>query len=255
MHFLCLIIEPVAEAARRLQRELPTYGFRPYAVDSCPAAMALLRQWRFDAVLLDADSVGDHATTALHKVRRHVRAPVAVLTHARDEATQIGWLEAGASDVVALPVSSKLLAAKLRRLIEAGVEPDDDPAELTVGPLTMDARRHTASVDGKPLVLTAHQFELLYVLATRLGQFVHREAIARALRSPCAESGRSADVHVYRIRKKLRAMGVGHLHLDTVHGRGYCLSIDVPASAIDADEEDDDPLDPYARGGTLQPVA
>jgi DNA-binding response OmpR family regulator len=219
--------------------------------------MLLLRQWRFDAVLLNADSVGAYATTALQKVHRHSRAPVVVLTQAQGEAAQIGWLEAGASDVVALPASSKLLTAKLRRLIEASVEPDDEPGELTVGPLTMDTRtmdtrRNTATVDGRPLVLTAHQFDLLYVLASKLGQFVHREAIARALRSPSAETGRSADVHVYRIRKKLRAMGVSDLHLDTVHGRGYCLSIDMPESAAAFDDRDD--LD-APEHGALQPVA
>jgi DNA-binding response OmpR family regulator len=239
MQFLCLIIEPLAEASRRLERELPIFGFRPYGVASCPAAMALLRQWRFDAVLLDADSVGDYTAAALQKLHRHSRAPVVVLTHRQGEAAQLTWLELGASDVVSLPASSKLLAAKMRRLIESAAPPDDEPAEIAIGPLAMDARRNTASVEGRPLVLTAAQFDLLYVLASRLGQFVHREAIARALRSPCAEAGRSADVHVYRIRKKLRAMGVDHLHLDTVHGRGYCLSFDAPGHVAVLDETDD----------------
>jgi len=239
MHYLCLIIEPDAACAQRLQRELPAFGFKPYTVDTCRAALAMLPLWRFDAVLLDAAAFGAHTEAALRALHKRSSAPVVLLAPAQDEATQLAGLEAGACDIVALPASTRLLAARLRRLIEAGAEPDAAPLQVSVGALAMDARRGSASVEDKALVLTAHQFDLLYLLATKLGQFVHREAIARALRSTSADAGRSADVHIYRIRKKLRALGVTTLRLDTVHGRGYCLSIDAPAPLDEFDDIDE----------------
>ena len=261
MRYLCLIVEPVATTAGRLQREFPSFGFRPYAVDSCRAALALLQQWRFDAVLLDAEAFGVHAAAAVRRVAGRSRAPIALLSAPRDEATQLAWLESGASDIVALPASTQLIAAKLRRLVEAHQAPDDEPSRLAVGPLAMDARRGSASVDGRPLLLTSHQFELLYTLALRLGEFVDRETIARALRSASAESGRTADVHVYRIRKKLRATGACGLRLDTVYGRGYCLSLDTRHGSDEgADDGIDQPGDefdetPPARRATLHSAA
>jgi DNA-binding response OmpR family regulator len=228
VQYLCLIIERDAEAAQRLQRELPTFGFKPYIVDSCQAALAMLRLWNFDAVVLDSAGFGAHAIEALRRLHRRVRAPVVLLAHTSDEAVQLDGLESGAREVVALPASTRLLAARMRRLVEIDAEPADGHSELTIGPLAMDARRGTASIDDRPLTLTAHQFDLLYLLAARPGQFVHRETIARALRSSALESGRSADVHVYRIRRKVRELGVTNLRLDTVHGRGYCLSIETP---------------------------
>ena len=242
MQYLCLIIEPDVAIAQRLQRELPSFGFKPYVVASCQAALALLQQWHFDAVLLDADGFGERSTVTLRKLHQRSRSPVVLMAHDADEATQLAGLESGASDTVAMPASTRLLAAKLRRLIEAGALAPEEPSEVSVGPLQMNARHATASIEDRPLRLTAHQFDLLYLLATRLGQFVHREAIARALRSTAVEAGRSADVHIYRIRKKLRAMGVTSLRLDTVHGRGYCLSIDAP-NEIDNLDRFDDPLD------------
>ena len=236
MRYLCLIIEPVATVAGRLRRELASFGFRPYAVDSCRAAMALLQQWRFDAVLLDAEGFGEHSAAAVRKLASRSRAPIALLSGPRDEATQLAWLDSGASDIVLQPASTQLLAAKLRRLIEAQHGGDDEPSRIVVGPLSMDARRGSASIGGRALALTSHQFELLYTLATRLGEFVDRETIALALRSASAEAGRTADVHVYRIRKKLRAMGVNGLRLDTVYGRGYCLSLQPPQPDDDLDE-------------------
>lgn len=254
MHYTCLIIERDAEAAARMQREFPSFGFKPYTVDSCQSAMALMRQWNFDAVLLDADSFGEHYVAALRKLHRRSRSPVVLLARAQDEATQLTVLESGASDIVLLPASTRLLAAKLRRLVEAGAEPDDEPTEVSVGPLLMNARRGTASVGDQPLVLTAHQFELLYLLAIKLGQFVHRETIARVLRSTAADTGRSVDVHIYRIRKALRAVGATNLRLDTIHGRGYCLSLDT-SKPLDAFDDDFDEFDTSSRpASALQPV-
>jgi len=254
MHYTCLIIERDPEAALRLQHELPSFGFKPRTVDSCQSAMALMQQWNFDAVLLDADSFGEHYITALRRLHRHSRSPVVLLARAHDEAAQLAGLESGASDIVLLPASTRLLAAKLRRLIEAGACPDEEPTELSVGPLLMNARRGTASVDDKPLMLTAHQFELLYLLALKIGQFVHRETITRVLRSAAADTGRAVDVHIYRIRKSLRAVGSTGLRLDTIHGRGYCLSLDhpMPDAAFD---DFDDRGDPDHNAGVLEPTA
>ncbi|MEO8805521.1 MAG: response regulator transcription factor [Burkholderiaceae bacterium] len=249
MHYTCLIIERDAEAAPRLLREFPLFGFKPHTVDSCQSAMALLQQWNFDAVLLNADSFGEHYIAALRRLRRGSRSPVVLLMQAHDEAAQLAGLEYGAADIVALPASTRLLAAKLRRIIEASAAPDEDPTELSVGPLSMNARRGTASVDDKPLVLTAHQFDLLYLLALKIGQFVHREAITRVLRTAAADTGRAVDVHIYRIRKSLRAVGATGLRLDTIHGRGYCLSLDTSAAAEAFDDFDDH------AAGVLQPIA
>ena len=226
MPYLCLILERDAPFAQALHRELPPFGFKPCFVDSGEAALAMMRQWRFDAVLLDADGLGPACLQVLRKLQAQTRIPVMLLSAPRDEQEQIACLESGATEIVTKPASMRLIAAKLRRLIEVGVrEPEDDAPEITVGPLVMHARRGRATVNGVPLELTTHQFELLFLLASRVGQFVPRETIAHALRGPLKEIGRSADVHVYRIRKKLRDHGIASLRLDTVYGRGYCLSV------------------------------
>lgn len=226
MPYLSLIIERDPRLSEAILRDFPAFGFKPYVVDSCDEALSVMRQWSFDAVVLDADAIGSGCLPMLRKLQLRSRIPLMLLSTARDEQEQIASLESGATEIVVMPASARLIAAKLRRLIEVGVrEPEDDASEITVGPLVMHARRGRATIDGVPLELTTHQFELLFVLASRAGQFVHRETIARALRGPMKEVGRSADVHIYRIRKKLRDQGIDSLRLDTVYGRGYCLSV------------------------------
>ncbi|RQP25913.1 response regulator transcription factor [Piscinibacter terrae] len=229
MPYLSLIIERDARLSQSIQRDFPAFGFKPYVVESCETAMTVMRQWSFDAVVLDADAIGPGVLPMLRRLQLRSHIPLMLLSTARDEQEQIASLESGATEIVTMPASTRLIAAKLRRLIEVGVrEPEDEASEITVGPLVMHARRGRATVNGVPLELTTHQFELLFVLASRAGQFVHRETIARALRGPMTEVGRSADVHIYRIRKKLRDQGIASLRLDTVYGRGYCLSVHDP---------------------------
>ena len=225
MQHLCLIVHAGAAIARALDREFPGFGFRPYCVGSVEGGIELLRQWRFDAVLIDVDGSTDDPVATMQKMRRHSSAPISLLAHDPGEASQLAWLEAGARDVMAMPASALLIATKLRRLIETNAGPNGEPTEVSIGTLRMNTWQSSAHVDGKSLPLTALQFELLYMLALRAGQFVDRETITAALRTSGAREGRGADVHVFRIRKKLRELDVRGMRLDTVHGRGYCLSI------------------------------
>ncbi len=226
MQYTCLIIAGPESAGAAMQAQFHDYGFKTCVVTSMRHASGLLREWRFDAAVLDADDFGERYVDMVRSLRRASRVPLLMLTQSHDEATELSALDSGATDIVHKPASARLVTAKLRRLLEIGSQPPDEPPEVTLGPLTLNVRHATASVDHRPLVLTSHQFELLYLLARHPGQFVHREAIARALRSNAAAVGRSADVHIYRIRRKLRALGDTGLCLDTVHGRGYCLSLD-----------------------------
>lgn len=232
MCYTCLIVEREPKPAPRLQRELAGFDFRPHTVASCEAALTLMQHWRFDAIVLDAERFGPHDRVALQRLQRHARSPLVVLAGTLDEAAQVAALESGASDIITLPVSARLFAARLSRLIETYVEPPAEAIELSIGPLLMNARHGTAIVADRDLALTPHQFELLFLLATRHDQFVHRDTIARALQCRTVGTGRSVDAHVSRIRKALRAAGVAGLRLDTAHRRGYRLSF-APETAPD----------------------
>ncbi|MEO6407629.1 MAG: response regulator transcription factor [Burkholderiaceae bacterium] len=246
MQYTCLIVANAGATGDGFESEFPDYGFKPWRAGSLRRASALLRAWRFDAALLDGDDFGPRQIEMLRGLRRESRAPLLLLTRAHDEASELVALDSGATEIVRKPASARLVTAKLRRLLEIGSTPPDEPPEVTLGPLSMNAREGTASVGQQPLRLTTHQFDLLYLLARCPGQFVHREAIACALRSSAAAVGRSADVHIYRIRRKLRELQVRGLTLDTVHGRGYCLSMG-SASALDPGAWEDSPDDEFVK--------
>ncbi len=238
---LCLIASDAAEHAPQadaLNRDFDRLGFRPYCVNGASAALGLMEQWQFDALLIDAHGQIEGWLQALPELRERCQAPIVLFSPDAGECRQLEALQSGATEVIVKPASAQLVAAKLHQLVDMArgrtVTVGDTRRSLVrVGALRLDPRRARASVGAASLPLTASEFELLLLLASRPGEFVHRDAIARTL-GIAGEGRRSADTHVCRIRRKLRDAGAGGLRLATVYGRGYCLLLQEVSPASEA---------------------
>lgn len=237
MHFLCPVIQLESALAAATHRVLELYGLRPYRVATQGAAASALRQWRFDAALLDTEGFGDDAGDCVGEMLmmlRETQVPIVVRSGRFDEATQFRRLEQGATAMVPSREPMRLTALRLRKLAELRRhEAGEVPAEVRLGPLLIDTRRARASVRCRPLGLTSRQFEILLLLATRPGEFVHRREFAGSSRQPSEEGSRSVDMQVSRIRTKLRDIGPSGLFICAVSGLGYCLSFKQDPAALE----------------------
>ena len=225
---LCLIISADPQHVSALQRQLKAHALKLYGARDLAAARLLLRQWRFDAVLCDAEGSEAEATLdTVRSLRREQHAPIVMLAAPGNEEALIASLAAGATEIIARTASPRLIALKLRRLIElAAGSTEAAPFAVSLGELRLDPRREEAVFRDRALPLTGGEFELLLLLAARADSFVHRDTIKRTLgRASSRESRRSADMHVCRIRRKLREAGASSLALETIYGHGYALRL------------------------------
>ena len=229
---LCLVVTCEPACAEPYRRELGARGLKPYFVHTLSSALAVQAQWHFDAIVVHGFGFMGLAPM-VDELSRRSAAPILLVLAAAEEEEQVRILESGAAEVVVEPVSVRLLCARLTRLIElAQPRPESGPRHIRLGPLDLDPRRAAATVDGTRLSLTPGEFELLSLLASRPDEFVHREAIARTLgANGSSESRRSADMHVCRIRRKLREAGAHRIQLETIYGRGYMLRLEPPQDA------------------------
>ena len=225
---LLLVITADRVIAEPLRHDVAAAGFKAYYVETLDSALGVIAQWQFDAVLLHAQGFEDALPHMLRRLRDDVGVPTLLVLDHGDEERQLQALEAGASQVLVEPTSMRIVALQLHRLIDVSHHRlPHEAAEVRFGPLRLDPRRAAATIGHVQLALTGGEFELLLLLASRPGDLVHRETIARTLgRASNADTRRSADMHICRIRKKLRDAGASSLRVETVYGRGYCLRLE-----------------------------
>ena len=227
---LLLVITAERDLSEPFRRELSAAGFKAYYVETLGSALAVVAQWQFDAVLLHGRGFESAATRMLQRLRDAAGVPILLVLDDADEDRQLQMLDAGASQLLVEPTSMRIVAAQLRRLIDLSHQRlKQESAEVRFGPLRLDPRRASASIGDAPVALTSGEFELLLLLASHPGELVHRETIARTIgRSASSDTRRSADMHVCRIRRKLRDVAGHTLQVETVYGRGYLLRMGSP---------------------------
>ena len=233
---LLLVISAQGAASNPLRLVLSAAGFKVYYVESLASALGVTQQWEFDAALVDAKGLGNEISDVVKGLRSRVNhLPVLVLLHSDDEEKLFKVMADGASQVLPHASSPRIIAAQLHRWVDvfrARQKEDSEPLQL--GPLWLNPRRAAAAVDGVDLKLTATEFEVLLVLAAARGEVVHRNTIDNTLRFiSTAERRRSADMHISRIRRKLKESGAEQVELLTIYGQGYLLryNAEQPAGA------------------------
>ncbi len=163
--------------------------------------------------------------------------PVMFLTSRDEEFDRVLGLELGADDYLCKPFSVRELAARVKVLLRrAGVQTngtaegapaegtpaEEASADIRSGPLTLDARRFTASWSGLPVRLTVTEFRILHALARQEGFVKTREQLlAEAFPQDSAMSDRTIDCHIRRIRAKLQLIDEGFDGIETLYGLGY----------------------------------
>ncbi|MCR9139044.1 MAG: response regulator transcription factor [Alphaproteobacteria bacterium] len=170
----------------------------------------------YDAVILDIGLPEMDGISVLEEWRSAGRAmPVLILT-ARDRwSDKVAGIDAGADDYVAKPFHVEEVLARIRALIRRAA--GHSSSEIVCGPLRLDTRGAKATVDGKALKLTSHEFRLLSYLVHHVNKVVSRtELVEHMYDQDFDRDSNTIEVFVGRLRKKL-----GVDMIETIRGLGY----------------------------------
>lgn len=218
-----LVVEDEADIRELLRYTLEREGYAVQARGSAEEAQAYLERKLPSLILLDLMLPGTDGFSFCRTLRTGERTrgiPVIMVT-ARDEPPDIvAGLEVGADDYVTKPFRARILVARVRAVLRrAAVRDESPPSVLSRGPIVIDGARHRVTLDGKELVLTLSEFNLLRLFASRPGIVFSRYQIVDAIHGgDYPVTDRSVDVQIVGLRRKLGRCG--NL-IETVRGVGY----------------------------------
>ncbi len=222
-----LLVDDDTKFCRLIAEYLGRFGYAVVAAHSGPEGLKMSLSEQFHAVILDIMLPGLDGFEVLRRIREQSETPVLMLTSLGEETDRIVGLEMGADDYLPKTSSPRELLARLRAVLRRSARAvcdDAAPAEITVGPLSINLNARLAMLGDEALPLTPVEFELLVVLAQARGRVKSREELINEIRDRHYDVyDRSIDVHVSALRKKLRDDPKSPRFIRTVRAAGYML--------------------------------
>lgn len=173
-----------------------------------------------ELILLDIMLPGEDGITVLKRLRAAsatANIPVIMATAKGSEFDKVIGLDTGADDYLVKPFGMMEMIARIKAVMRRTAPKTDQV--LTCGNIVLDETRHIVTVDGKQVVLTLKEYELLKLLMENAGQVFTRDILLSHIwgQDYLGET-RTVDVHIGTLRTKLAKGGE---KIETVRGVGY----------------------------------
>lgn len=182
-----------------------------------------LKRETFDVVLLDWNMPGRTGMDVIEWASEHLEsAPPFIMLTSRNAAQDVvRSLEAGATDYIVKPEADEIILA---RIIAAArrFQPSSRPEEIRVGDFLLDRQSQYLLKDGEKISLTAKEFGLVDLLFQNIGRPLSRSYIFARVWGGIADiETRTLDMHISRLRTKMKLGAETGLTIKTVFGFGY----------------------------------
>jgi DNA-binding response OmpR family regulator len=222
-----LVVDGDPAVAETLRAGLAASGYGVGHARTGAEARALLKRERPDLILLDLLLPDIDGLVLLPGLKALAPVPLIACSASGQRRDRVLSLKLGADDFVAKPLDVDELEARLEAALRrATAAPSPGPREpLQLGGLLIDPARLRVTLGGQPILLTPTEYRLLLALASRPGQVLSREQLARLVWDQQRAPSGAINVHVCHLRIKLSGAPVPPPAIVAVRGFGYMLEV------------------------------
>ena len=223
-----LLVEDEQDIADILQVHLRDLGANvTHASDGIRGlTLALSQSW--DLILLDLNLPRLDGLDICEQVRQtNPATPIILVTARTSEVERVKGLDSGADDYISKPFSISELIARIKaifRRVDVQLQTCNDGV-ITCNAIVLNPSSHTVFVSGKPVTLTAREFDLLAHFAKAPGQVFKRTGLLEKVWGYGHDGYlHTVNSHINRLRAKIEPDPGSPVYIQTVWGVGYKLA-------------------------------
>jgi DNA-binding response OmpR family regulator len=213
-----LLVEDEPEIVGLLSDFLAVEGFGVVAAASAPQAIAAIERDGVDCVLLDVMLPGASGFDVCRRIREQSDVPLLFLSARGEDDDKLRGLALGADDYIVKSATPAEVVARVKAVLRRSA--NGRPTARRFGRLQVDLAAHEVLVDGRPVALTAREFELLALFVEHPRQALTREQIFERIWGSWGDRS-AVSIYVRKLRDKLEADPRDPQLLVTVWGVGY----------------------------------
>jgi two-component system, OmpR family, response regulator len=230
-----MLVEDDPATSATLTTALEASGYRVTAVGTGADAKAVLEAMHPDLIILDLMLPDTDGLVLTSSIKAVTDAPIVILSARQEQVDRVLGLKLGADDFVAKPFDLDELEARLQAVLRRAARsreapPSAAPSDVVrVGELAISQSRGTVTIGGQAIHLTPTEYRLVVALATHPDEVLSREMLGQTVWGyQDVGTGHLIDVHIGRLRLKLRRASRQPPVIVTVRGRGYRMVADTP---------------------------
>lgn len=217
--FNILVAEDDASACRLMCEVLRQAGYQPFPAGDGAQALALMEHRHIDLAVVDLTMPQMDGLTFTRTVREGGSSlPILMVTARVAQADKREGFHAGTDDYMVKPVDEEEMLWRIEALLRRSRSAAEQ--RLTVGGTVLDYRAMSATCGGKPVPLSAKEFQLLYKLLSYPETLLTKRQLIDELWDLDSDvDEHTVEVHISRLREKFR--GCPDFHIRTIRGFGY----------------------------------
>ena len=223
-----LVIEDDQDIAHLIALHLRDLSYAVELADTGTHGMRAARHGRYDLIILDLMLPGMDGLEICQRLRSAaIQTPILMLTAKSSELDRVLGLELGADDYLTKPFSIKELLARVKAILRrvqvaARGAGGGQGVPIEVNRLAIDPVRREVRVEGRPVELTAREFDLLLHFARHPGRVYTRAQLLDQVWGYGHEGyEHTVNSHINRLRKKIEQDPARARYILTVWGVGY----------------------------------
>ena len=230
-----LVIDDDERLRALLVRFLNSKHYRVTGAASVAAAKQLIRGIRFDAFVVDVTMPGENGLDFVRFVKGAGHTtPCLMLTAMAEPPQRLQGLKTGAEDYMTKPFEPDELDLRIRNLLRwakllvaDSQQAEVDSSLIRFGPHAYDPNSGQLRTGNQRNPLTKAESDLLGCFVRHRKQVLSRHELQGMLTT--ALDGRSLDVSVARLRRKIEPNPHRPIYLVTARGHGWMLDTDTKA--------------------------